>query len=226
MNDIINHTQKKCYNYLQQFINLSVDPICLRENSGEFLICNHSFTEKLLGNLQLTEWLSTLDFETSYKLSALELEAHTLEFGIVMEENINLRGTQWDFIITKLIIDGIVMTIWQFSRIYRKVVLNNKFEPGLTAAIDRLKQLVQELKESQLNNLTLYCLGASHNLIARILNISTGTSKNRIKSIQDRLLIENKEELFILFHVSGISVVLYKRTLQTLVKNVNRLLNK
>lgn len=226
MSDIINHTQKNCYNYLQQFINLSVDPICLRENSGEFLICNHSFTEKLLGNFKLTEWLSTLDFETSYKLSALELEAHALEFGIVMEENINLRGAQWDFIITKLIIDGIVMTIWQFSKIYRKVVLHNKFEPQLAAAIDRLKQLVQELKESQRNNLTLYCLGASHNLIARLLNISIGTSKNRIKSIQDRLLIENKEELFILFHVSGISVLLYKRTLQTLVNNVNKLLNK
>ena len=118
------------------------------------------------------------------------------------------------------------MTIWQFSKIYRKVVLHNKFEPQLAAAIDRLKQLVQELKESQRNNLTLYCLGASHNLIARLLNISIGTSKNRIKSIQDRLLIENKEELFILFHVSGISVLLYKRTLQTLVNNVNKLLNK
>lgn len=226
MNDIISQTHKTCYSFLQQFINLSVDPICLRENSGEFLICNHSFTEKLLGNLKLAEWLSTLDFETSYKLSALELEAYALECGVIMEENINLRGKQWDFIITKLTIDGIAMTIWQFSRIYRKVVANNKFEPGLTAAIDRLQKLVEELKESHKSNLSLYCLGASHSLIARILNISTGTSKNRIKYIQDRLLIDSREELFILFHVSGISVLLYKRTLQCITRNVNRLLKK
>lgn len=226
MNDIFSQTHKTCYSFLQQFINLSVDPICLRENSGEFLFCNHSFTEKLLGNLQLTEWLSTLDFETSYKLSALELEAYALECGMVMEENISLRGKQWDFIITKLMIDGIVMTLWQFSRIYRKVVLKHKFEPALTAAIDRLQRLVHELKESHKSNLTLYCLGASHGLIARILNISTGTSKNRIKHIQDRLLIGSKEELFILFHVSGISALLYTRMLQTIASNVNKLLNK
>lgn len=226
MNDTINESKSIYYHYLQQVINLSADPICLRADSGQFLICNHSLTEKLLGNLKLTEWLPTLDFETSYKLSALELELQTLDFGIIIEENINLRGHRWDFIISKLVVEGIVLTLWQFSTIYRKVVLKNTFSPGISAAIDRLEKLVPELKDSHKSNLTLYCLGASHGLIARILNISIGTSKNRIKRIQEKLMIEQKEELFVLFHISGLSVLLYKRTLQILVSNVSKLLNK
>lgn len=226
MNQTINEPKGVYYHYLQKIINLSADPICLRENSGQFLICNHSFTEKLLGNLQLTEWLPTLDFETSYKLSALELEVQALDFGIIIEENISVKGHRWDFIISKLVIEGIALTLWQFSNIYRKVIFKNKFSPGISAAIDRLEKLLPELKDSHKSNLTLYCLGASHGLIARILNISEGTSKNRIKSIQERLMIEKKEELFVLFHISGLSVLLYKRTLQILVSNVTRLLNK
>jgi hypothetical protein len=40
---------------------------------------------------------------------------------VVIEENIVVNGKVWDFIVTKLIIENNTITVWMFSRIYRKM---------------------------------------------------------------------------------------------------------
>ncbi|MEC5319391.1 hypothetical protein VSX61_10635 [Brenneria populi subsp. brevivirga] len=232
MNDATDKMNKKTenknnyYRSIQEVINLSVHPICIRGNNGIFLICNRSFSESFLDDLKLTEWLSNLDFETSHKLCDLEIEVYSLEVGIIIEENIIINGHTWDFIITKLTIENMVITVWEFSRIYRKIGSGKKFRPQIMEAINILKTTISNLNESQRNNLALYCLGASHNLISKILNISVGTSKNRIRDIQNKLPINNKEDIFIIIHISGISFILLKYIAQLITNNVNRLLKK
>ncbi|HIB5996381.1 TPA: hypothetical protein ACWXCU_004646 [Klebsiella pneumoniae] len=214
------------YHYIQEVINLSTQPICIRENSGEFLICNKSFSEFFLRELKLTEWLSSVDFEISHKLCELEIEAYSLDIGVVIEENIVVNGKMWDFIVTKLIIENNTITVWKFSRIYRKIGMANRFSSNILNAITSFKEIVAKLNESQRNTLALYYLGASHNFISKILNISVGTSKNRILHIQNNIPIDNKDEIFIIIHVSGMSLVFIKHVIRLLSTNVNRLLKK
>lgn len=145
---------------------------------------------------------------------------------MVIEENIVVNGKMWDFIVTKLIIENNTITVWKFSRIYRKIGMANRFSSNILNAITSFKEIVAELNESQRNTLALYYLGASHNFISKILNISVGTSKNRILHIQNNIPIDNKDEIFIIIHVSGMSLVFIKHVIRLLSTNVNRLLKK
>ena len=52
------------------------------------------------------------------------------------------------------------------------------------------------------------------------------TSKNRILHIQNNIPIDNKDEIFIIIHVSGMSLVFIKHVIRLLSTNVNRLLKK
>ncbi|MCL2896805.1 conjugal transfer protein TraJ [Brenneria tiliae] len=219
-------TKRRYCHYMQKIINLSAHPICIRESNGDFLICNHAFAETFLMNLKLTEWLSNLDFETSHKLCDLEIEAYSLELGLVIEENIIINGISWDFFITKLNVGNVAISIWQFTRIYRKIVLAKRFSSRIMETLTTIKAVVSDLNESQRNNLALYYLGASHSLISKILNISIGTSKNRIRNIQNKIPIDDKEEIFIIIHISGLSILFVKQITNLINKNVNNLLRK
>ncbi|ELA1619183.1 TPA: hypothetical protein OMI73_005178 [Klebsiella pneumoniae] len=226
MNNNQEIANKGYVHHLQQTIEFSDNPVCIRANNKDFILCNQAFSDKFLIGTELTEWLSSVDFELSYKLSALDLEACIIKSGVIVEESIMISGRVWDFIITKLIIDGIIITIWQFSRIYRVTISTEKIPSDIARTIKYFKEIYSGLKESQKKNLVLYCSGASHRLISSILSISPGTSKNRIKNIQTLLSIDKKEELFIIFHISGLSLLCIRDTIQLATKEVKNLLKK
>ncbi|RSV97772.1 conjugal transfer protein TraJ [Klebsiella aerogenes] len=145
---------------------------------------------------------------------------------MLIEENVTINGKRWDFIVEKMSFKGNKFTLWKFCHIQRGGFLLSPARNNLISKINAFKNAVIILSDVQLETLSLYAFGASHTIISDVLNISAGTSKNRINRIYSTLPVKTKDEVFYLLYASGLAMSFFRVVGELMSKRVNRLLNK
>lgn len=211
---------------LQITVNLSGHPACVRLPDGSFSNYNLSFATTFLCNVNVKAWFESIETFSSLRISALDTEIYVTEQKIFIEENVTINGEKWDFIVEKMSFKGNEFTLWKFCHLQRGGFLLSPARNNLISKVNAFKNAVLVLSDVQLETLSLYSFGASHQIISEVLNISVGTSKNRINRIYSNLPVKTKDEVFYLLYASGLAMSFFRSVGELMSRRVNRLLNK
>lgn len=221
-----NVSQLEFYQKLKSSINHSNHPACIRLRNGTIPVCNLQFTSEFLNSTPLESWLDSIDISTSLILTSLDAEVYSSENQILMEENLSILGQRWDFIVERMDVGDNEFTVWKFCHLRRGTSFSSDSSALFGGKINTFKNSLMALSDIQLETLALYSFGASHQVIADVLNVSVGTSKNRINKITSILSAQSRDEMFYLIHASGIAFSLFRMLRDIVNKRVNRLLIK
>ncbi|MGE0968593.1 sigma factor-like helix-turn-helix DNA-binding protein (plasmid) [Klebsiella sp. WOUb02] len=219
-------SQSEFFRNLQGLVRFSDQPTCLRLRCGNFLCRNSSFDHAFLKSVDFNHWFESIEINTSLRLSALEAEIYADNKFVFVEENLSINGFRWDVIIEKIFYMNTEATVWKFCHIRRGAFLMSPRNTQFINQINDFKMAISLLNDVQHETFALYILGASHQCISQVLNISVGTSKNRINRILALLPEQIRDDVFILAFASGVVVSLFRTANELLCRNVTKMLNK
>ncbi|MGG7695154.1 conjugal transfer protein TraJ [Klebsiella aerogenes] len=219
-------SQLEFFRELQITVNLSSHPACIRLRDGTFTHFNISFAITFLKSVSFEEWFKSIDVSSAIKLSALDTEIYSDEDVLLMEENLDINGSHWDFIIERMSYKGIEFTIWKFCKLQRGDFLTSLQHRKCAPKVSEFKKSIEMLSEVKTETLALYCFGASHQVISEILSIQKSTAKRRINRIYSELPVKSRKELYYLVFASGLAFQLFKVIDEIIKRRVNGLLNK
>ncbi|EPY5208143.1 hypothetical protein ACXDTG_002473 [Klebsiella pneumoniae] len=183
----------------EELISIFPFPVLLRSRNGEYIYANECFSSEFLAHSEASVWFSEMSLSEHF-MSKVVSKDNCFAF----EERAVIGGRLWSVCMVKVLIKNILYGIWFFfdreskGRLYDTPLL-------IKERVDSFKKVIEGFNEKQTVTFSLYCLGASHNLIAKILNISPRTSKNRIYEIHERFQKHSKDDFFLLIHAGGLS---------------------
>lgn len=183
----------------EALISLFPFPVLLRSRNGEYVYANEYLSSEFLSNSDVSVWFSEISLSEHFMSKVISMDN-----SFAFEDRVFIDGRLWSIFVVKVLIDDSFYHSWFFFDREIKRVLNDV--PLLIKdRVDIFKKIIEGFNEKQIFTFYLYCFGASHNLIAKILNISPRTSKNRIYEIHEKFPSYSKDDFFMLIHAGGLS---------------------
>lgn len=212
---------------IQEVINFSSYPVCVRNSNREFILMNRYFKSELLKIYPSPEnWFSCLPQEVIVELSRMEINSFLQAENICPLNAIHIDGVYWDVYFQIISVDNEIFCMWQLNKTCMQRSSNNLD----MFSYKKMEDLVIEYRtKCSLNHLYVYSLhvaGLSHESISKILSISPGTSRNIITDVHAFFNTNSRDDLIISSYASGDFLNISKLVLFLIKRNVNKMLLK
>ncbi|EIV2296600.1 TPA: conjugal transfer protein TraJ [Klebsiella pneumoniae] len=199
-------------------------PVCIHDQSGDFPAFNAAFLHEFGGGLKSErKWEEFIGTETFLDMRELELMTQIQQSNFHIERCIYINGKQFDFMIEEFIINGCVCFLWKFGQATSS---NKKIRRSLPLHADIISfmRAVRSLDKHEYDFLGFYAGGASHKIIGQFLGRENGSSRNKSSQILKKLNIGNRDDAFIVIHLSDLMEPIMKNVRDIIARNVNKLL--
>ncbi|HED3986134.1 TPA: conjugal transfer protein TraJ [Klebsiella pneumoniae] len=208
---------------LQMLIMSYSFPACIHTHDGFFPAFNPAFlTEFGNGPISDKYWEAHFGVDDFLHLREIELILRGEDADFHIEKCVYMNDKQFDFTLEKIQQSGEVYYLWKFGR---SLNTNEKIIKDLPMHNDILHFMknVKELSRTEFDFLGLYSGGASHNLISQIMGCKYASSRNAVSEILKKLKISNRDDAFLIVHLSELAAPIMKGVKNIIIKNVNNL---
>lgn len=210
---------------IEEVINLLMYPVCVRDNSGNFIMMNNSFeTEFIHNDSNIELWFENLPIEVSLLLSQNELESFLKMDSLLSIDPVCIHNHNWSICFQVLSCKKCIYSVWHF---YRKILTNPNIK-GKLFPYKNIDSNLYDYRDSrsllQWNALNLHLAGFSHHMISKLLSISVGSSKNYTADAHDFFKTSSRDEIIISIYTNGIYQSVFKNVEYIVRSNVNKLL--
>lgn len=208
--------QTKFLYTLQEVVSNFSFPACIRNASGNFVFSNSTFREKFLQPpIQIETWFSCQSADFQEVTSRTEIDAFLFIDSHFIVEDIFINNEFWSVCLHLYPFHNEKYVVWSFIKsvkINYLITEKNAILIRNSERIDKFRDVCN--KSAKWKAFNLYSGGLSHDCIARMLNISEGTSKNYSAEVRDFFSQNDRDELIISLYRSGVFYRIYNNILQ------------
>lgn len=198
-------------------------PACIHTHDGLFPAFNPAFLNEF-GEVFPSDkyWEQYVGVDEFLHLREIELILSNENADFHTEKCIYINNKQFDFALEKINLSDQVYFIWKFGSSLnsnQRIIKDLPFHDD----ISRFMCNVKELSRVEFDFLGLYSGGASHKLMAQLMGYTYSSSRNVVSEVIEKLHISNKDDAFIIVHLSELAVPIMKRVKNIIIENVNKL---
>ncbi|EKP5434193.1 hypothetical protein P3N87_004424 [Salmonella enterica] len=203
------NSQTKLLSAVRVTICASKYPVCLRDKSGDFQLCNPAFYDQIVTEYSHEKsWFESLDINLKLFLLKAEIYSASSESGMFEIEALMFNKTLWRICMDYISLGKDSYFIWRFIDL-TKVVKSDDFLSGKL-----------ESNFSYFNSFHKYydilphLLGFSHKYSSELTKISVSTSKKKTMIFLKENNFTSRDDF--LNHISSSNIVLclYKKMLE------------
>ncbi|EGF6448547.1 hypothetical protein ABKJ49_003502 [Salmonella enterica subsp. enterica serovar Bareilly] len=202
------NSQTKLLSAVRVTISASKYPVCLRDKSGYFQLCNPAFYDQIVSEYSQEKfWFESLDINLKLFLLKAEVYSASSEFGMFEIEELMVNKTLWRICIDYVSLGKDSYFIWRFIDL-TKVVKSESFSSG---ELNLCSPLFNSLHKY--HDILPYLLGFSHKYSSELTKISVSTSKKKTMLFLKENNLSSRDEFLNYISSSNIILCLYKKML-------------
>lgn len=208
---------------VENAVNLYPFPVCAHDQYGNFFAFNPAFLNEFGEEMKSdSTWIECIGFDALMVLRQRELQIHIERLSHHIEKSVYTNLKNYDILLEKLASQFGDCFLWKFgtsdlhARCFKRPLPLHK-------DIEDFVRNVRLLDRNEYNFLSLYARGASHKLISNLLGSEYGSSRNKSSSVLKKLNISNRDDAFIVSHISELMESLSDNARKLILKNVNKL---
>lgn len=208
---------------VEHFVNNYSFPVCAHDYNGNFFAFNKEFLKLFGGKFESeSKWIENIGFDSFIELRQAELQMQTLSVAYHLEKSCHINNKKFDVLFERFSLQEKDCFLWKFGGcIYKNKYLKRQLP--LHKDIDDFVIKTKLLDSNEYNFLSLYVSGASHKLISQLLGQEYGSSRNKSSCILQKLNISNRDDAFIVAHLSEYIEPLVNNARKLILRYVNRL---
>ncbi|EBR8158325.1 conjugal transfer protein TraJ [Salmonella enterica subsp. enterica serovar Newport] len=211
--------QTKFLNGLKNLVSHFPYPACIRNASCHFEFCNVFFNNKfLMGNTHAEQWFLQQSTDFLEVVSRTEMETFLYRDSHFVIEDAFIKDEFWNICFHLYSCYSEDYVVWSFVKSL-KIRSVTTVEPYTSADMyNIMNELRDRSKPVKWNAFNLYAGGLSHSCISGMLNISPGSSKNYASQVCELFSKNDRDELILSLHQSGVFYKVYNNVFQLIKK--------
>lgn len=179
-------------------------PICVRNSSGHFVYSNSAFSDVIKGSeYDAAYWFEKLPLELKCTLLEKEVDALASPDLAIIKSVMVDDYFYWCVLFRVIFVNSERYVTWCFIK---DVVFDSEnvrcLSHGLNHTYD-VKNPALVLEPGVYQSFCLFFSGFTHEFIARLLSVTSGTSKNRISKSYSVMGVENKDDMILYLKVNS-----------------------